>query len=387
MTIGSGSRVGLAIIEEVTFGVLPGTAMFPLRFNTSKLDYTLEGFTSDEVRQDRQIRDFRLGMKGVSGSLDIEQSVGSHDALYEGALAGAWTAGTPVAGCTTIAGNKIHRASGSWITDGYLVGDVIDTTLFGVSGHNGRCRISAVTAADLTINSTAGAAFAKTIANGDTGGTVTLAGKRLKCGTTLKTYCIEESFNDIVQFRLFKGVAVNEMEIKLQPKAIAMATFTFIGQDTEPFQGTQFAGSYSAGSNSAPLDAFSGGLWEGGAASSLVTGLNIKLANGRTAEGVIGSRVTPAIFEGRANITGSATVFFQDATAYNKFVTETQTSIDILMVDVNGTDFLRVVVPACKFSTGKIDPKAEGPIPITMDFQSIVDTVSGTTLYMQRSNS
>jgi hypothetical protein len=239
---------------------------------------------------------------------------------------------------------------------------------------------------DLTINATVGAAFAKTIAAGDSGGTVTPVGKRLKCGTTLKTYSIEQYFADLVQYRLFLGVAVNELALKIQPKAIAEATFTLLGQTSLPFQGSQFAASYSTASTNAPLDGFSGGLWEAGVASSLVTGLDIKLANGRTVEGVLGSRVTPAIFEGRANITGSATVFFQDPTLYNKFVNETQSSIDVLMVDPNGTDFLRVVVPAAKFSTGNVDPKAEGPVPITMDFQAILDSTSNTTFYMQKSN-
>lgn len=388
MTIGSGSRVQLAIVEEVSFGTVPASAMMPIRFKGSKLDYKLQGFTSEEVRSDRQIRDFRLGMKSVEGSLDVELSVGSHDALYEGALAGAWTVGTAVASCTTIAGNKIHRATGSWFTDGYLPGDIVAATSFVNTSNNGTMRVSAISidGLDMTINAVAGAAFTKTITASDTGGSVNLKGKRLKCGTTMKWYSIEQFFSDLTQYRAFKGVAVNEMTMKIQPKAIAEATFTFLGQDTMAFQTTQIASSYSVVSTNSPLDGFSGGLWEGGSASSLVTGLDIKLANGRTIEGVLGSRVTPAIFEGRANVTGSATVFFQDATAYNKFINETTSSIDILMVDPNGTDFLRVVVPACKFSSGNIDPKAEGPIPIAMDFQSILDTVSGTTLYMQRSN-
>lgn len=388
MTIASGSRVQLAIVEEVSFGTLPAVAMLPVRYKSSKLDYKLEGFTSEEVRADRQIRDFRLGMKGVDGSIDCEMAVGAHDPLYEGALAGVWTAGTSVSGCTTTSGNKIHRASGSFITDGYLIGDVLVVSGFGTSAHNGLARVAVVEAADLTMASSG--TFGKTFVAGDSAGVVNLQGKRLKCGTTMKWYSIEQYFSDLVQYRLFKGCAVNEMSMKIQPKAIAEVSFTFLGQDTAAFQGSQFASSYSASPTGSPLDGFSGGLWEGGVASALVTGLDIKLANGRSVEGVLGSRVTPAIFEGRANITGTATVFFQDATAYNKFVNETESSIDILMVAPNGTDFLRVVVPACKFSSGNVEPKAEGPIPISMDFQSILATSgtapANTTLYMQRSN-
>jgi hypothetical protein len=46
-----------------------------------------------------------------------------------------------------------------------------------------------------------------------------------------------------------------------------------------------------------------------------------------TADAVVGQNFPPEVFLGRANVTGTATAFFQDSTLISDFKNETQVSI------------------------------------------------------------
>jgi hypothetical protein len=65
--------------------------------------------------------------------------------------------------------SKFVRASGSWLTDGWLVGQEVESAGFSNAGNNGRWRITALTAADMTVTGagtlvTEGAAAGRTMA-------------------------------------------------------------------------------------------------------------------------------------------------------------------------------------------------------------------------------
>lgn len=386
MAIASGSRVILATIPEVTLGVTPAGTLKPLRHTKGMLTLKKEGYKSEEIVSNRQTKDFRLGFREVEASIETELLVQAHDEYYESALAGAFSAPAPVSIATAVvSGNKLTRATGSFITDGYRVGDIVTLSAFAASSgaNNGTVRLATVSALEVSLVSTAGAPFAKTLI-ADTTGTMTYAGKRLDCGTTMKPVSIEQGFTDIAQYRIFSGMAVNDLDLKIQPKGMVKATFGLIGKDVTPFTATPKT--HSAAGTTTPLDAFSGAMWEAGVPMALITGIDLKLANGRTTQAVVGSKVTPDIFEGNVDITGTATVLFQDATMFSKFDNETESSLDVLCMNAGGTEFLRFVLPRIKFSTGGIEPPAEGPVPITMEFTALIDSVTGTSFYMQRSN-
>lgn len=386
MAIASGSRVTVATIPEVTLGTTPAGTLKPTRFTKISLMLKKDAYKSNEVVANRQTKDMRLGFRGVEGSLEAEVSIQSHDEYYESALAGTFAAPTPVTlNGAVVAGNKVTRAAGSFITDGYRVGDIVTLSAFAASAgaNNGTVRLATVSALEVSLVSTAGAPFAKTLIT-DTTGTLTYAGKRLDCGTTMKAVSIEEGFTDIAQYRIFNGMVVNGLDLKVEPKGIIMATFDLIGKDATVFSGTPKT--YSAALTSSPLDSFSGALWEGGSPTTLVTGVNFKLANGRTTQAVLGSKVTPDIFEGSVDISGTATLLFQDAVMFNKFDLETESAMDILVMNAAGTEWLRFVLPRVKFSSGGIEPPAEGPTPLSMSFTALLDPVSNTSMYIQRSN-
>jgi len=300
MAILSGSRFGLRMVKEVTFGTVPSTSFSTVRLTDTDLNLKFDTLRSNEIRSDRQIASFRHGMKSIEGSIGVELAVGAHNDLWSGALAAAWT--------------------------------------------------------------------------GTTGAYV------LKTGTTLNTYSFERAFSDGPQFDVFMGCAVNGVDISITPDKMATAKFSVIGQNSAAMQGTTYAaGGVIAAGTAQPCDSFTGSLTEGGSPVAVVTAIEIKLANGRKTEGVVGSRVTPAIFEGTCDVTGTVTALFESATLYNKFVNETESAIVVNLTD-GSTGTMSFTLPKVKYGTGDFNIPKEGPITVKMDFQALYDTGTSSTL-------
>jgi hypothetical protein len=92
----------MSYVAEVTYGVTPAVdpAFIDLRHTGTTLGLAKESFMSEELHADRQIRDFRHGVKSVGGDVSIELSYGSFDDFLEASLLGAWAGDVLKAGTT-----------------------------------------------------------------------------------------------------------------------------------------------------------------------------------------------------------------------------------------------------------------------------------------------
>jgi hypothetical protein len=96
-----GSRHSLRMVAESSYGVTPSNPVFDyIRHTGTTLGLTKEGLQSEELRDDRQISDFRHGARQVGGDISIELSYGSFDKILEALLGGTWTANVLKAGTT-----------------------------------------------------------------------------------------------------------------------------------------------------------------------------------------------------------------------------------------------------------------------------------------------
>lgn len=94
-----GSRHSMRMVEELLYGVTPDTPVFtPIRHTGTTLGLSKESLQSNELRDDRQIADFRGGAYNVAGDISIELSYGSFDEILEGLLGGTWTGDELTAG-------------------------------------------------------------------------------------------------------------------------------------------------------------------------------------------------------------------------------------------------------------------------------------------------
>lgn len=381
MALSSGANTAISYVAEVTHGVTPNTpTMKTLRVTSRNINLQKQTLGSQERRADRQIADVRHGFQQVGGSLGFELSMESFDDWLEAALGGTWATGATTGSmslASSSTGNKVIRASGSFIANGFMPGDVVTLAGFATSGNNGVTTVLSVTALELTV--------AKTLVT-DTDAaarTVTASGKKLKVGGNLRTFTIERGFTDVTQYQVFAGCAINQMSLQIQPNQIIGGSFDMIGMSNEGFTGTSL-GTPTAAPATSPFDAFTGALYVNGVANAVVTGVNFQVANGRSVQPVVGSKFSPDVFEGTATVTGQLTAFFEDATIYNMFLNESEVALFFRMND--GANFQVWCAPRIKLTSGDMDPPQEGPIVTTYNFQALVDANSGTCLAVQRSN-
>lgn len=385
-TIASGPNVRLAYIEEETVGVCPATPdMQIMRMLTRDINLKKAMLESGEVRSDRQFADVRHGFNEVGGSLGFEMSRATHDDMLESVMGGRWAAITvgSTGDLTLVASTGVlTRASGNNITDGLFPGLLVRTTGFTNSANNGTFRIAAVTSSTVTLI----AAGATLVNEGPVAATLAVPGKVLKVGQEVITYTMERAFTDAEQYEVFHGVNVTQATLDVAPGKIVSGTFTLMGMSADSIAGSEIGNSYTAATTSSPFAPFDGSLYEGATANAVITSVNFTLANGRKLEGVVGSKFSPCVFDGRFKCTGKVSVFFLNAAMKNKFINETESSLWLKLNDPNGTDWLNVIAPRIKYTDGGINPPQEGPITVEMPFMGLVDSVSGTTLAFQRSN-
>ena len=98
---------------------------------------------------------------------------------------------------------------------------------------------------------------------------------------------------------------------------------------------------------------------------------------------MVGSKLTvrPAI--GRSNLTGSATVYFEDSTFLSKFIDETETSLTMELPDGAGNSYI-LEIPRFKFTAGQPDVAGQGSITLSMPFQALFDTTAESNIVIHR---
>lgn len=193
--------------------------------------------------------------------------------------------------------------------------------------------------------------------------------KLAQVGTNLSSFSIEQGFTDINQFRLFKGCCINKMKVDIKPGAMVGISFDFIGQDMVTGTSTNAATTTLATTNS-PFSFAGGSITEGGTAIAYVSGIDFELDNGLGQVGVVGSPLSPAVFNGRSTLKGSVTALFKDQTLLNKFVNETESSITLTLVDAAGGQNT-ISIPRIKYVGGELAPPKDGAVILTLNFEAL----------------
>ncbi|KAF0120212.1 MAG: hypothetical protein FD152_4231 [Xanthobacteraceae bacterium] len=232
----SGRNIVVAYKEETTFGTAAGTSDGKkFRANTGKLTLAKEPIRSNENRTDGMMTRGRHGSRSVSGQFAADLSLGSYDDFIEAVLRGSFDAGLTITEATsggpseiTTTTSTIVGNTGSWITVGLRVGDVIRLTGHSSSGNNGRnLRITGLTSTTITV--------AETLtlnAVADTAFTISRPKKVIQ-GIEPRSFTVEENEVDIDGTKLSKGCRVGQMQLAMQPNGMATLTFSLVGQDQE----------------------------------------------------------------------------------------------------------------------------------------------------------
>jgi hypothetical protein len=401
MTIATGIAKKVTYKKETVWGTAAtggATTGQSVRRVTSSLDMKKATYQSNEIRPDYQTADFRHGARSVDGSISGEVSAGTYAdflgsvcrqvwqaVVTSAAVATASAAGTGFAGTFT-------RASGSYITDGFKIGDVVRqtgwtaTTTAALTNNSRNFWITALTATTMTGMYLDGGNVSSvamvTKASLDSVTTVQ-AGKKNWMATSAQTndsYTIEHFFSDIVQSEVFVGCRVADIDIKLPASGMATIDIGFMGKDMTTGTTAYFT-SPTAVTSSGVLASVNGALFLGGVQVALVTGMNVKLTGNMTNGQVVGSNTTPDIFAGSMDVSGQMSVYFTDNVIRDMFVNETEVTLMAVFTASNAAtaDFLGITMSRVKVGGASKDDGEKG-LQMTVPYTALLNVNGGAAV-------
>ncbi len=401
---------------ETTYGTAAtaGGTSQKIRRVSSAVALTKSSFRSNEIQPDRQVHDFRHGVRAVSGLLRGELSPLTYEAVWAQLLAGSFVSGvttgaqtiTALAAVVNTSPASFQRAAGSFITDGFKVGDIVRASGFtsGAAANNARnYRINGITttstAADTiqvgptpsNVNSTVDQANAtEVVVAVASAPTVTIAvvGKKLitpQPGSMIDaSFSLEHWFSDVSVSELFTGCRASKASVQLPPNGLATVDFDIMGQNMTPGTAQYFTAA-SGVSTSGITTAVNGLLRVNGHDYAIVTGLTFSLNSNYTPETVVGSAVTPYLFPGIQDITGQFTALLVDGGLTTAFLNESEIQLLVTLNLTNSvnSDFITFNFPRIKLTSATKDDKP-GAIVGTYGFQALNQINGGaTTAYDQ----
>ena len=357
-----------------------------LRRVSSSLKLAKDTYQSAEIRTDRQIQDFRHGIKRVTGSLSGEFSPKTYFELLEAAFRGTKAAALSLSNTdfTSIVSDNATSSftvtSGNPVTSGLRIGDIFrpaglaatanNATNFLITGfatvNNRQINVSPPPVTDATPDAT----FTLT-SNGATGKSIFVPSSTF----VPRKFAFEIHNSDLDVSRLFTECRIGGFTLQLPATGLGTIELPVMGRDMETYSaGTApFFTAPAAGTTTGLFAAVNGLLRVGGVTVGVVTGLNVQMDLNPESNAVVGQNFVPEIFLGRANVTGQVTAFFEDLTLINQFKNETEVSIlaYLTTTSVQPAPALSIYLPRIKWGDGNVADQGEGGQSITLPFQAL----------------
>ena len=385
MAKATGSRVEIGYKVETT----PGTTPVPIdsgwsavRKNSESIKGMSDVIESGEIRSDRQNASDIQGNKNVGGTVETELSDLSHDELMSSALFNDWvSADSGALSLNAVAtGNTIDRATGSFVTDGFVVGQWVQVAGFVTNPtNNGFFKITAVAALTLTL---AGVTLIDETGSGDE----QVSGQYVKGGTAAQYISIRKAYRDIDKAVIFDGCLVSDMSMSIAPNSVIGLSFTINGQDETLLTGTGVTGAGTAATDVAtsnPMDSFSGQALLDDVENNNLTNVTLNIANNIDDLFVIGNRFKIDQAPGRQDVSGDLGFYFEDLSEYEASVNHTGKSIDVTSSD--GTNYFGVSMPRVFYDLETPSASGEGAMPQTGPFRARYDSTTDATIILSRS--
>lgn len=400
MTISVGTAKKIGYKKESTFGTLAGTSGGKLlRRVTANFNLMKETYESNEIRTDRQVADYRHGVRSAEGSLNGELSPSTYADFVGSVVARDFTtAPTASSLSVTIAASgalyTITRGTGSFLSDGFSVGMVIRLTGAGLDTDNvaKNLLIASMSATVLTVSVVNGSLLAEEGPISSV--TATAIGKVTfvpSTGHTDQSYTVEEFYSDIGQSEVYTGMKVNSVAVQLPATGLSTIDIGFAGKDLAQTGTSQYFSSPTAQNTNGIFAAVNGVMLVQGAPVALVTSADFTIERATENATAVGSNSVADIFTGRIRVTGNLSVYFQDAVFRNYFKDETTVSLVLAMTTstADSSDFVTFTIPKVKLGSFSKDDNELGLVAST-SFQALLNDVTdaglpATTIQIQDS--
>lgn len=370
----TGQQTEFKYIQEVALGTTPATpAGQILRWTGLSMGADRSYIENPEMRSDYQMAVGRGGALRGKGDVSGKLSYGTYDDLIAAVLGNTWWNTNVVkvkplissggqAITVASAGKTFTRAAGSFITDGFAVGDTVIWAGFTNAGNNVAVVISTLTATVMTCTTATG------LVNE---GPVTAA-----CViNTRPSFTMEKAHKANGVYFPFTGVVVDSMELSGKINEAVDVKFGLVALTT----GNESASSVfasSVASNTNPLiTTWEGTVKRGAVALGNVVGWTLKAARSLDSAEVCGSPNLYDIQPKTARITGTMELWFDSMQHYTDFRAENDVAFQ-LNLGPGGTKSYQVDLTKCRITKWGAEPK-DGMMTSTIEFESFLPT-SGT---------
>lgn len=206
-------------------------------------------------------------------------------------------------------------------------------------------------------------------------------------GTNVPFFSIEKGFTDIDQYILYRGMAVNTMSLEFSIGAILTGSFGFIGRDSiitpnstvpEAVAPTTLTEVMNSATNFADLEV-AGQSYECG-----ISSVSLNTDAGLRAQNSVGQLGACAIVPGTFTPTGSLSVYFADATLYNRYIANQELALSWSVQDNAGNKYEfslpRVKITNATVVAGGLDTD----VSLDIDYQALFSAASGHTIKITR---
>jgi hypothetical protein len=400
MPIAKGVSKQVGYKKETTWGTLAGPSSGKLlRRVTASFNLVKEAYESGEIRTDRQIADFRHGVRSAEGSLNGELSPATYADFMASIVGRDFTAAPSATSLSvTIATSgllySVTRATGSWLTDGFAPGMSFRLSGAGLNAANSakNLLIASVSALVLTVSPIQESTL---VAEGPIASvTATATGKITFVPATAHTddsFTVEEFYADIAQSEVYTGMKVNSLAVQLPATGLTTIDIGFAGKDMTQTGTSQYFTSPTAQNTNGIFAAVNGIMLVAGQPVALITSADFSIERATENAISVGSNSVSEIFTGRIRVTGNMSVYFQDAAFRGYFDDETPVSV-ILAVSADATsasNFVTFTLPKVKLGSFTKDDGELGVVAST-SFQALLNDVTtaglpATTIQIQDS--
>lgn len=358
MPIQTNANISVRIKEETTTGTAAtASGATEVRLIGSPgLELKRAPIVAAELRADGVTNMGRLGAKTVEGSFESEVTVGGHtDMIWEGVMRSTWVTSFEVgfATMTTIAigTNTLTAAGGDFVgSQGIRLGDVFRLSGTTVSGNNNTNNV-VVAIGSMTIVTTTGA-FTTLAATAT--GTITVL-KKLKTATTPTrySYTVEQYDEDADLSELFLGCRIVGVDLSCRPNEMAKLTTRMLGMDRTALT-TSTSPWFSSPSVTTGLGliADDAAILYNGSVVATFTSFDLSFNIGAQTQPVLGSFVSPDIFDNVLTVSGSIAGLRSDFSNLTLYDAETEFAVAIKLQELATAPkpCLTVFLPRVKIS-------------------------------------
>lgn len=206
----------------------------------------------------------------------------------------------------------------------------------------------------------------------------------LRIGTEIKSFTFEDAAEDIDQFRVIRGLAVNTLAMSIAPNAMVRCTFSMVGTGGDQNATTSGDGANTPHTSDEPFDSFSGVLSDESGPLGRVSSLELNVANSLSPLFEVGSKDAFGIEFGNAAVTGNLVAYYKDAALINKFLNETEGSLSVQLSNPTGSAVYTVTLPRIKLNGAAVPVQNPQSRFVTIPIVALYEAVEASPIVISR---